>query len=107
MWEGCSLQDPSARLEGRWAHPCAHVALGLPGWGLGTPSAHVALGLLPVGWALPRVDKDSMFMGPKILNIIICSRNIIIIIINIINKIINKFERKYFYLYYKFLWHFL
>ena len=41
-----------------------------------------------------------MFMGPRILNIIICFRNIIIFII--INKIINKFERKYYYLYYKF-----
>jgi hypothetical protein len=39
-----------------------------------------------------------MVLGPKILNIIMCFRNIIIfIIINIINKIINKFERKYYY----------
>jgi hypothetical protein len=46
--------------------------------------------------------QDSMFMDPKILNIIICFINIIIII-----KIINKFKRKYYYLYYKVLWHFL
>ena len=56
-------------------------------------------------WVL---HQDSMFMGPKILNIIICFTIIIIfIIINIINKIINKFERKYYYLYYKFLLYFL
>jgi hypothetical protein len=41
------------------------------------------------------LHQDSMFMGPRILNIIISFINIIIfIIINIINKIINKFERK-------------
>jgi hypothetical protein len=39
---------------------------------------------------------DPRFLDPRILNIIVCFRNIIIfIIINIINKIINKFERKY------------
>jgi hypothetical protein len=38
------------------------------------------------------------FLCPKILNIIVCFRNIIIfIIINFINEIINKFERKYYY----------
>jgi len=36
MRGGCSLQDPSAKLEGRWAHPCAHVALELPIWWLDT-----------------------------------------------------------------------
>jgi len=36
MCGNCNLQDPSVRLEGRWAHPCAHVMLGLPAWGLGT-----------------------------------------------------------------------
>jgi hypothetical protein len=37
--------------------------------------------------------QDSRFLGPRILNIIICFRNIIIfIIINIINKIINFFK---------------
>jgi hypothetical protein len=51
--------------------------------------------------------QDSMFMRPRILNIIICFRNIIsFIIINIINKIINKFEIKNYYLYYKLLWFF-
>ena len=46
-------------------------------------------------WVL---HQNSKFLGPRILNIIICFRNIIIfIIINIINKIINKFERKYYY----------
>jgi len=41
---------------------------------------------------------DPRFLDPRILNIIICFRNIIIFsIINIINKIINKFERKYYY----------
>ena len=40
----------------------------------------------------------SRFLGFRILNIIVCFRNIIIfIIINIINEIINKFERKYYY----------
>ena len=40
----------------------------------------------------------SRFLGPRILNIIVCFRTIIIfIIINIINEIINKFERKYYY----------
>jgi hypothetical protein len=39
------------------------------------------------------------FLGLRILNIIVCFRNIIIIIIIIIiiNEIINKFERKYYY----------
>ena len=42
------------------------------------------------------VHQDSRFLGLKILNIIICFKNIIIfIIINIINTIINKFQRKY------------
>jgi hypothetical protein len=51
-------------------------------------------------WVL---HQDSMFMGLRILNIIIYFRNMIIfIIINIINKIINKFERKSYYLYYNF-----
>ena len=41
---------------------------------------------------------DPWFLSPRILNIIICYRNIIIFsIINVINKIINKFERKYYY----------
>jgi len=44
------------------------------------------------------LHQDPRFLGPTILNIIMCFRNIIIfIIINIINKIINKFERKYYY----------
>ena len=127
--------------SGGWAHPCAHMALGLCQV-VGTPCSHVALGLcLWVGhslahtWRLgsalglatsgavvmapdsrgidwssgPMINKSSvrtqffwvlyqdlMFMGSRILNIIISFRNIIIfIIINIINKIINKFERKY------------
>jgi hypothetical protein len=56
-------------------------------------------------WVL---HQDSTFLGSRILNIIICFRNIIIfIMINIINKIIYKFERKYYYLSYRFLWYFL
>jgi hypothetical protein len=40
----------------------------------------------------------SRFLCSRILNIIVCFRNIIIfIIINFINEIINKFERKYYY----------
>jgi len=42
------LEDPNAMLEGRGAYHCAHVALKLPAWGWAHPSAHVALGL---GWA--------------------------------------------------------
>jgi hypothetical protein len=51
---------------------------------LGTPDAWV-------------MTLDPRFLDPKILNIIVCFKNIIIIIIiNIINKIINKFERRYY-----------
>jgi len=51
---------------------------------LGTPDAWV-------------MALDPRFLDPKILNIIVCFKNIIIfIIINIINKIINKFERRYY-----------
>jgi hypothetical protein len=35
-WAAYSLQDPSAMLEGRWAHPYTPVTLGLPAWGLDT-----------------------------------------------------------------------
>jgi hypothetical protein len=51
----------------------------------------------PGAWAMAL---GLRFLGLRILNIIICFRNIIIfIIINIINEIINKFEMKYYYEY--------
>ena len=40
---------------------------------------------------------DLRFLNFRILNIITCFKNSIIIIIIIIIKIINKFQRKYYY----------
>jgi hypothetical protein len=123
--------EPSARLDGcipqctrgAWAgHIPAHtwrlgsVGLGTSGtWVMTSDSRGIGRASGPMingssvrtqfYWVL---HQDSMFMGLRILNIIIYFRNIIIfIIINIINKIINKFERKSYYLYYNFFWHFL
>ena len=109
-------------LTGGQAHLSAHVALGLPAWGLGTyqrtSGAWAALGVThsraPRGMVTasgPTMNGSSVrtqlllgspsrpkVLGPRILNIIICFRNIIIfIIINIINKIINFCQRKYQY----------
>jgi hypothetical protein len=85
------------------AHHCVRVALGLPAWGPGTPSAQLALGLRcaasePCPCHTLGHGAGSRVLCPRILNIIICFRNVIIFItINMINKIINKFERKYYY----------
>ena len=76
----CDIWDAYSRA----GHPSAHMMLGLRWEGamfvlyLGTPGAWV-------------MALDLRFLDPRILNIIVCFRNIIIfIIINIINKIINK-----------------
>jgi hypothetical protein len=52
MWGGCSLQDPSTRLYGCYALPCAYMAIGLLAWGLGTSQRTHDTWALPLGWAL-------------------------------------------------------
>jgi hypothetical protein len=85
--------DPSAHmalelLPQCWAHPYAPVALGLR-WERAMSVPHLGTSST---WVMAL---DPRFLNLKILNIIICFRNIFIfIIINIINKIINNFERK-------------
>jgi septum formation inhibitor-activating ATPase MinD len=80
------------RTSGVWA-PCM---------GVGRPhsirGAWVALRVSYARATLWIMVLDPRFLGLRILNIIICFKNIIIfIIINLINKIINNFERKYYY----------
>jgi hypothetical protein len=121
MWGGCSLQNQAPGWTGARHTPMHTWRLGSVG--LGTSGTWVMTSdSRGIDWASgPMINgssvrtqfywilhQDSMFMGLRILNIIIYFRNIIIfIIINIINKIINKFERKSYYLYYNCFWHFL